>query len=393
MHTPTATGAQFPWESAGSGNEDTPLCCMPLEVHITADVGIAAWNYYRVTHDVEWLRTRGYPLLEGAADFWASRVSQNADRSYSIKHVVAADEYATDVSDDAFTNAAARENLQAATAAAIQEAIRYLSSRDTEKVGVPLQISYWADWKDVPAVQGRKYAPHFALLWLAALRQAADLGGAMKDEESVSKYAAMADRAQVFINRPFDQGGLWNGNAYADRWDDGRRPAYTLEDQVVGAYFKVIPEEKLQKVYHQLEASETPWGVRDTFPYISGWSQETGGAPGHYHDGGIWPYLNFVDACGRYWNGQAENAEKIIREVGKADLDVNQDDRPGEYLNGDSGADGGFPIQGWDAALFGTIYFGALGLDRPSRTDFAIHVHIPLRIFRRQLCCRSAPEL
>jgi trehalose/maltose hydrolase-like predicted phosphorylase len=111
-------GAQFPWESAGSGNEDTPLCCMPLEVHITADVGIAAWNYYRVTHDMEWLRTRGYPLLEGTADFWVSRASQNADGSYSVRHVVAADEYATDVTDDAFTNAAARENLEAARNAA-----------------------------------------------------------------------------------------------------------------------------------------------------------------------------------------------------------------------------------------------------------------------------------
>jgi hypothetical protein len=264
---------------------------------------------------------------------------------------------------------------------AIQRAIEYLSSRDTEKVGAPLQISYWADWKDVPAVQGRKYAPHFALLWLAALRQAADLAEARSDKESSAKYAGLADRAQAFINKPFDEGGLWNGSAYADRWDDSRRPAYTMEDQVVGAYFNVIPEDKLQNIYHQLEASETPWGVRETYPYISGWSQETGGAPGNYHDGGIWPYLNFVDAAGRYRNNQAEHAEKIIREVGNADLDKNEDDRPGEYLNGDSGADGGFPIQGWDAALFGAIYFGGFGLDRTSRANITIHVHLPVRDF------------
>lgn len=107
-------GAQFPWESAQSGEEDTPLCCLPIEVHITADVGIAAWNYYRVTQDREWLRTRGYPLLQASADFWTSRVSANGD----IEHVVAADEHAVDVSNDAFTNAAARENLRDAAAAA-----------------------------------------------------------------------------------------------------------------------------------------------------------------------------------------------------------------------------------------------------------------------------------
>lgn len=107
-------GAQFPWESAESGEEDTPLCCLPAEIHITADVGIAAWNYYRVTQDQDWLRARGYPLLEASADFWSSRVSADGH----IEHVVAADENAVDVADDAFTNAAARENLQDALAAA-----------------------------------------------------------------------------------------------------------------------------------------------------------------------------------------------------------------------------------------------------------------------------------
>lgn len=111
-------GALFPWESAQTGQEETPLCCLPLEIHITADIGIAAWNYYRVTQDREWLRTRGYPLLEATADFWVSRVSRTETGGYSIEHVTAPDEYASDVTDDAFTNAAARENLAAATSAA-----------------------------------------------------------------------------------------------------------------------------------------------------------------------------------------------------------------------------------------------------------------------------------
>jgi trehalose/maltose hydrolase-like predicted phosphorylase len=113
-------GAMFPWESSATGDEDTFLCCLTgiMEHHITADVGIAAWNYYRATQDREWLRTRGYPLLEATADFWTSRVSRNASGGYDIKHVAGADEYALNVDDDAFTNAAARENLAAAIAAA-----------------------------------------------------------------------------------------------------------------------------------------------------------------------------------------------------------------------------------------------------------------------------------
>ncbi len=111
-------GALFPWESAQTGQEETPPASPSLEIHITADVGIAAWNYYRVTQDREWLRTRGYPLLEATADFWVSRVNRDESGGYAIEHVIAADEYASDVTDDAFTNAAAKENLAAATSAA-----------------------------------------------------------------------------------------------------------------------------------------------------------------------------------------------------------------------------------------------------------------------------------
>ena len=113
-------GAMFPWESAASGNEETPVWALsgPFEHHITADVGIAAWNYYCVTQDKNWLREKGYPLLQATADFWASRVERNGPNHYDIKNVVAADEWAENVDNNAFTNAAARANLQYATEAA-----------------------------------------------------------------------------------------------------------------------------------------------------------------------------------------------------------------------------------------------------------------------------------
>ena len=113
-------GVMFPWESDWYGEESTPSWAItgPLEHHITADVGIAAWNYYCTTRDKAWLRAEGYPLLREIARFWESRVKRNADGTYSICGVVGADEYANNVVDNAFTNGAARRALEAAVKAA-----------------------------------------------------------------------------------------------------------------------------------------------------------------------------------------------------------------------------------------------------------------------------------
>jgi len=113
-------GAMYPWESADTGVEETPVWALsgPFEHHITADVSIAVWNYYCVTQDKNWLREKGYPMLAATADFWASRVERNGPGKYDIKNVVAADEWAENVDNNAFTNAAAKANLGFATEAA-----------------------------------------------------------------------------------------------------------------------------------------------------------------------------------------------------------------------------------------------------------------------------------
>jgi protein-glucosylgalactosylhydroxylysine glucosidase len=113
-------GAMYPWESAATGVEETPVWALsgPFEHHITACVGIAAWNYYCVTQDKVWLKEKGWPVLSAIADFWASRVERNGPGKYDIKNVVAADEWAENVDNNAFTNAAAKAVLQHATEAA-----------------------------------------------------------------------------------------------------------------------------------------------------------------------------------------------------------------------------------------------------------------------------------
>ena len=214
---------------------------------------------------------------------------------------------------------------------AVTKAIEYVLSRDVDGVGVPRQTSLWADWKDVPGVEGRAYAPHFALLWIAALAAAEDMARQLGDATTASQCAEVRTRAVEFVNRPYDDGGMWAGRNYVDRWDDGRRTDYVLQDQTVGAVFGVIPPERLAAIHDRLSESESPYGVRETYPYVTDFEQPHGGG-GFYHNGGIWPFLNWIDATGRYAAGRGADAERIIRKVGHADLVAEGDYQPGEFL-------------------------------------------------------------
>ncbi|MEO1450319.1 MAG: glycoside hydrolase family 65 protein, partial [Bacteroidota bacterium] len=113
-------GAMFPWESDDAGQEVTPVWALtgPFEHHITGCVGVAAWDYYRLTKDKSWLEERGYPLLRDIADFWVSRTERDAEGNCHIYNVVGADEYAENVDDNAFTNGVAKSALQYAADAA-----------------------------------------------------------------------------------------------------------------------------------------------------------------------------------------------------------------------------------------------------------------------------------
>lgn len=138
-------GAMYPWESDDYGEESTPTWCLTgtFEHHITADIGIAFWNYYRVTRDKEWLREEGYPVIRRVADFWVSRVSHNEDDSYSIKNVVGADEYAPNVDDNAFTNGAAKVALTNAVKAA--RVLQVQPDERWEKIADGIRFHYMED--------------------------------------------------------------------------------------------------------------------------------------------------------------------------------------------------------------------------------------------------------
>ncbi len=115
-------GAMFPWEAGPDGAETTPRFAFQnasSENHVNGDVALAAWEYWLATGDRNWLQQDAWPLLRDTADFWTSRVTYNAERHrYEISNVVAVKESDIGVSNDAYTNAVAKKNLELAIAAA-----------------------------------------------------------------------------------------------------------------------------------------------------------------------------------------------------------------------------------------------------------------------------------
>ena len=122
-------GAQFPWESADTGDEVTPtwlpyygdrtkqvrIWTGDIEIHISADIAHAAYQYWQATGDDEWFITKGAELILDTAKFWASRAEHNtyADR-YEFSDVIGPDEYHEHVNNNAYTNRLAQWNLQTA---------------------------------------------------------------------------------------------------------------------------------------------------------------------------------------------------------------------------------------------------------------------------------------
>jgi trehalose/maltose hydrolase-like predicted phosphorylase len=111
-------GADFPWESAASGKETAPGGFSEGR-HVTAGVGWAVWQYYLATGDKKWLTERGWPLLSGVADYFATRAKKNpASGKYDIAGVTGPDEFALKATNNTYTNAMARNCLNYAAEAA-----------------------------------------------------------------------------------------------------------------------------------------------------------------------------------------------------------------------------------------------------------------------------------
>ncbi|MFC8732502.1 fibronectin type III domain-containing protein [Luteimicrobium sp. NPDC057192] len=108
-------GAQFPWESAQTGAD---VGIHPREIHITGDVALAQWDYYQATGDLTWLREKGWPVLQGAARYYASRAVSTGDGRYELRGVEGPDENHDNVNNSAYVNVSGFTTLQIAERAA-----------------------------------------------------------------------------------------------------------------------------------------------------------------------------------------------------------------------------------------------------------------------------------
>ena len=125
-------GAQFPWESAGTGEEVTPswmadpgdrstlirIWTGDIEIHITADIAFAVMQYWQVSGDDNFIRDHGAELVLDGAVFWASAARLEDDGHYHFRNVVGPDEYHDRVDDNAYTNQLAAWHLRTADAMA-----------------------------------------------------------------------------------------------------------------------------------------------------------------------------------------------------------------------------------------------------------------------------------
>jgi hypothetical protein len=246
------------------------------------------------------------------------------------------------------------------------KALEFLASLDDEKIGLPYQRTFWGDWKDVKGVTERTYAPHACLITVAAYQQGAALAKLAGEAAACDTWTKMAKRAKQQIDRPFAEGGLWNGRFYQQRWRDGRDDGVLLQDQVLAALFGVIDSERLASIWSALDAhSRGVFGITETWPH---YPESFGYRPGHYHNGGVWPWLSYADAWARLSKGRREDGIDLLRKVAWADLELGQDFSPHEYIASDTGENCGPPVQGWTASFVGAIAWGWKGEGMPRLT-------------------------
>jgi trehalose/maltose hydrolase-like predicted phosphorylase len=99
-------GAMFPWQSGSDGQEETQeLNLNPrsqrwvpdnsyLQRHVGSAIAYNVWQYFQVTHDVEFMQTHGAELIVEIARFWSSIATFNDKRSrYEIRGVMGPDEF------------------------------------------------------------------------------------------------------------------------------------------------------------------------------------------------------------------------------------------------------------------------------------------------------------
>jgi beta-phosphoglucomutase family hydrolase len=107
-------GAMFPWQSGSDGQEETEALKLNprsqrwvadnsyLQRHVGSAIAYNVWQYFQVTHDIEFLQSYGAELILDIACFWSSIARFDGRRGrYEISGVMGPDEFHDGYSDSA----------------------------------------------------------------------------------------------------------------------------------------------------------------------------------------------------------------------------------------------------------------------------------------------------
>jgi len=133
-------GARFAWMCSLDGREqceswDIGSC----EVHITADVAYAFYQYFEITGDEEFYRKFAVEILIKTAQYWKSRFSYDKEKDcYNMLFVKGPDEYCGVTSNNTYTSILAVNNMRFAI-----EAIQFMKEKyHSEWVLLKRRISF-----------------------------------------------------------------------------------------------------------------------------------------------------------------------------------------------------------------------------------------------------------
>jgi nigerose phosphorylase len=136
-------GAYYAWESQESGDDactyfnigdpftkrDLRTHFRDKQVHISGDVAIAMWEYFKVTGDDALLWEGGAEVILECARFYYSYAYFKKDKNrYEILDVIGPDEYHERVNNNAFTSMVAKATFEIANAA-----VKYLNNKHPDQ--------------------------------------------------------------------------------------------------------------------------------------------------------------------------------------------------------------------------------------------------------------------
>lgn len=155
-------GAFYAWESQDTGDDactyfniGDPLTKRELrthfrdkQVHISGDIAIALWEYFKITGDDSLLLEGGAEVIFECARFYYAYAYFKKDKNrYEILDVIGPDEYHERVNNNAFTNMVAKATFEIAC-----DAATYLKAYHpaaftalSEKIGLASELSQFAE--------------------------------------------------------------------------------------------------------------------------------------------------------------------------------------------------------------------------------------------------------